>query len=83
MCVGPEFAELQRDVETVFGEGIMPSTDRAERQTIQNEIDALVARLYGLEASDLRYILYAPHTFPLVHEEIKAGVLDAFAKLED
>jgi hypothetical protein len=52
------------------------------RQQIQNEIDALVAPLYGLSEEDLQHILYAPYTFPLVKSEIKDGVVHEFARVE-
>jgi hypothetical protein len=52
-----------------------------ERQQLQNEIDALVAHLYGLNEHDLRHILYAPYTFPLVKREIKDGVMACFGRV--
>ena len=52
-----------------------------ERQHLQNEIDALVAHLYGLSEEELRHILYAPYTFPLVGREVKDGVMAAFARV--
>ena len=36
---------------------------------------------YGLEEEELRHILYAPYTFPLVRRDIKDGVMAAFAHL--
>ena len=78
VCTMPEFDDLARMVGMAPGTG---ATDPAERQRLKNEIDALVARLYGLDADDLRHVLYAPYTFPLVDKGIKDGVMAAFTRL--
>ena len=51
-----------------------------KRQELQNEIDAYAAKIYGFKVDDLAYVLAA---FPLVKQEIKDGVLAAFARLGD
>ncbi len=79
VCVGPEFDELRR--ELLGNVEAHVATNPIERQRLQNEIDALVAHLYGLSEDELRHILYAPYTFPLVGREVKDGVMAAFARV--
>jgi hypothetical protein len=79
VCVGPEFDELRRELLGDVNAHI--ATIQDERQRLQNEIDALVAHLYGLDENDLRHILYAPYTFPLVKQEIKDGVMRQFGRV--
>jgi hypothetical protein len=50
-------------------------TDPAGRARLRAELDALVARLYGLTEDELAHILAS---FPLVAESVKADVLAAF-----
>ncbi|MBU0703629.1 MAG: N-6 DNA methylase, partial [Chloroflexi bacterium] len=69
-CTTPEFAALWQEV---MGEGWDESkgaTDPAERQTLRDELDALVAHLYTLSRDDLVHIL---GTFPLVFPDDDAG----------
>lgn len=77
--VSPFFDEL---LQEVFGpqanyktHGV---TDPVQRQILKNQIDAMVAKIYGLEEAELKHIL---STFPLVEEEIKEGVLEEWRKL--
>jgi hypothetical protein len=82
ICVGPAFAELRQELLGTTDEveaGVIPFEEQTRRRVLQQEIDALVARLYGLSAADLEHILSAPYTFPLVAPEIKDGVRRAFA----
>jgi hypothetical protein len=81
VCVGPEFDELRRKLLGSVEAHV--ATNPIERQRLQNEIDALVAHLFGLEEEELKHILYAPYTFPLVRSEIKDGVMAAFARVEE
>jgi len=81
VCVGQEFDELRR--ELLGSVQARVATNPIERQRLQNEIDALVTNLYGLSEDELRHILYAPYTFPLVAREIKDGVMAAFACIEE
>lgn len=46
------------------------ATDPAERQRLRDEIDALVAHLYGLSRADFDHIL---GTFPLVFPDTDEG----------
>ena len=75
ICSEPRFAELAAEV------GVPVETLAPEkRQELQNEIDAYAAKIYGFNVDDLAYVLAA---FPLVKQEIKDGVLAAFARLGD
>ncbi len=47
------------------------------RADLRAKLDALVAKIYGLDSEELRYIL---STFPLVEEAQKAKVLEEFEK---
>ncbi len=69
-CTTPAFAGLWQQV---MGEPWEPSagaTDPAERQRLRDEIDALVAHLYGLTRDEFAHILGA---FPLVFPDNAAG----------
>ncbi len=81
VCIGSEFDELRRELLGDVGAHVATIVD--ERRHLQHEIDALVAHLYGLSEDDLRHILYAPYTFPLVKREIKDGVMREFGRVED
>lgn len=81
VCIGPEFDGLRAEV--LGSVEVHVATEAEERQRLQNEIDALVAHLYGLSEEDRRHILYAPYTFPLVKREVKDGVMEAFGRVEE
>jgi hypothetical protein len=69
-CTRAEFAGLW---QAVTGEAWTPASgasDPAERQRLRDEIDALVAHLYGLSRAEFAHILGA---FPLVFAEDAAG----------
>ncbi|WP_234369392.1 hypothetical protein [Leptospira santarosai] len=79
VCLSSQFNSL---LQEVFGpqanyktHGV---TDPVQRQILKNQIDAMVAKIYGLEEAELKHIL---STFPLVEEEIKEGVLEEWRKL--
>lgn len=80
VCVGSEFDELRQEVLGSVEAHV--ATNPIERQHLQNQVDALVAHLYGLQEDELRHILYAPYTFPLVRRDVKDGVMAAFAGVE-
>ncbi|WP_170293471.1 Eco57I restriction-modification methylase domain-containing protein [Thermogemmatispora aurantia] len=82
VCLGPAFDALRRHLLGSEDAPVLPLERRQARQQLRNEIDAIVAHLYGLSASDLRYLLVAPHSFPLVPHTVKEGVLRAFAAVE-
>jgi hypothetical protein len=81
VCIGPEFDTLRREV--LGTAEVHVATNPIERQRLQNQIDALVVHLYGLQEEELRHILYAPYTFPLVGREVKDGVMAAFSRVEE
>jgi hypothetical protein len=69
-CTTPAFADLWQQV---MGEPWTPDAgarDPAERQRLRDEIDALVAHLYGLSRDEFAHILGA---FPLVFADTPAG----------
>ena len=69
-CTRPEFADLW---QAVMGEAWTPAsgvTDPVARRRLRDEIDALVAHLYGLRRGEFAHILGA---FPLVFPEDAAG----------
>ena len=69
-CTRPEFTELWQEVMSeAWGES-KGATDPAERQTLRDELDALIAHLYGLSRDDFAHIL---STFPLVFPDDDAG----------
>jgi hypothetical protein len=69
-CTRPEFAGLWKEVMGKKWSASSGATDPAERQRLRDEIDALVAHLYGLTREDFEHIL---GTFPLVFPEGAAG----------
>ncbi|MHB8627075.1 MAG: Eco57I restriction-modification methylase domain-containing protein [Aggregatilineales bacterium] len=69
-CTRPEFAELWQSVMGEAWDISKGATDPAERQKLRNEIDAIVAHLYGLSRADFDHIL---GTFPLVFPDTDAG----------
>ena len=69
-CTTPDFAELWQEVMGEEWDESKGATDPAERQTLRDELDALVAHLYGLSRDDFAHIL---GTFPLVFPDGDAG----------
>ena len=51
------------------------ATEPLHRQQLRNELDAIVAHLYGLSEAELAHILA---TFPLVPDAVKEGVIHAY-----
>ena len=83
----PEFDDLAREVS---GTGILPAvagtagkmpappfgvTEPAARAALREELDGLIAHLYGLTDDEFAYILT---TFPLVAQPVKDAALGAF-----
>lgn len=84
-CTRPEFADLWGQVMGEPWTEASGATDTAERQQLRDELDAIVAHLYGLSRDDFDHIL---GTFPLVFPDDETGrtkraallaVYDAFA----
>ncbi len=78
-CTTAAFAELWESVmgtawvaadEATALQTIVPTTDPAKRQILRDELDAIIAHLYGLTRDDFAHIL---GTFPLVFPNNKAG----------
>ncbi|HEY84297.1 MAG TPA: N-6 DNA methylase [Chloroflexi bacterium] len=62
-CVTSDFAELWSEAMGEDWDESKVAIDPAERQTLRNELDALIAHLYGLNRDDFAHILA---TFPLI-----------------
>ncbi|MCI0709397.1 MAG: N-6 DNA methylase [Chloroflexi bacterium] len=69
-CTTADFADLWREVMGEEWDANKPATDPAERQRLRDELDAIVAHLYGLSRADFAHIL---STFPLVFPPDDAG----------
>jgi hypothetical protein len=69
-CTRSEFANLWREVMDEDWNEASGATDPAEHQRLRDEIDALVAHLYGLTRDEFDHIL---GTFPLVFPNTDAG----------
>jgi hypothetical protein len=69
-CTRLEFADLWQSVMGEPWDETCGATDPAERQWLRDEIDALVAHLYGLSREDFDHIL---GTFPLVFPDTAEG----------
>jgi hypothetical protein len=69
-CTTPQFADLWQDVIGEPWDQSKAATDPAQRQTLRDELDALVAHLYGLSRDDFAHIL---GTFPLVFPDDDTG----------
>ncbi len=65
-----EFADLWQGVMGSAWDESCGATDPAERQRLRDEIDAIVAHLYGLSRADFDHIL---GTFPLVFPNTDDG----------
>jgi len=53
-------------------------TDLEQRAQLRAELDAMIARLYGLTAVEFEHVL---NTFPLVSDEVKSQCKQEFAKI--
>jgi hypothetical protein len=62
-CTTPDFAGLWQEVMGQAWDASKGATDPATRQALRDELDALVAHLYGLSQDDFAHVL---ETFPLV-----------------
>ncbi|MBN1284134.1 MAG: N-6 DNA methylase, partial [Anaerolineae bacterium] len=69
-CTRAEFADLWQAVMGEPWDATKGATAPAERQRLRDEIDAIVAHLYGLSRDDFDHILC---TFPLVFPDTEAG----------
>ena len=79
ICTTPEFDELLKDLSGFENlKGLTGVTDPAARAQLRAELDGMIAHLYGLTESELAHIL---STFPLVGDDVKAGVMREFVRL--
>ncbi len=78
-CTRPEFADLWQEVMGETWDATKAALDPATRQQVRNELDALIAHLYGLSRTDFAHIL---STFPLVFAPDAAGQNKKVALLE-
>ena len=69
-CTRPEFAGLWQQVMGEPWDQSKAAADPAARQALRDELDALVAHLYGLSRDDFAHIL---GTFPLVFPDNDDG----------
>jgi len=69
-CTRSEFADLWQSVTGKAWGASSSATDPDERQRLRDEINAIVAHLYGLSREDFDHIL---GTFPLVFPDSEAG----------
>ena len=74
---GREASDAQTTTATAASSGgrngggaLVPTVDPAARQMLRDELDAIVAHLYGLSRADFEHIL---GTFPLVFPDTEAG----------
>ncbi len=79
-CTRAEFADLWQSVMGEPWDESKGATDPAERQRLRDEIDAIVAHLYGLSRADFDHIL---STFPLVFPDTDMGRAKRSALLEE
>ena len=77
ICTTPEFDDLAKAAG--IGTHANGATDADERATLRAELDALVARLYGLDEAEFAHILA---TFPLVSEPTRLAARNKFRDLE-
>jgi hypothetical protein len=76
VCTSTEFDCLAKEVGLKgWEDGV---TGARERNQLQAELDAMVAKLYGLNAEELNYVL---STFPIVKEEQKRMIREKFKEL--
>ena len=78
VCSSVDFADLWQDVMGSPWSEQDATTDPAERAHLRAELDGLVAHLYGLTEEELAYIL---STFPVIPENTKNAVLEAYRAL--
>ena len=77
ICTTPEFDDLAREAGLrSHADGVAAPDERA---ALRAQLDARIARLYGLSESEFAHILA---TFPLVDEPTKLAARNAFRDLE-
>lgn len=79
ICTTREFDALWQEVMKTPWTPTCGITDEVERNVLRAEIDAIVAKIYGLTEEEFTYIL---STFPLVATDQKQAILNEFDKLQ-
>ena len=69
-CTSAAFADLWQSVMATPWQESQAATDPGQRQQLRDELDAIIAHLYGLSRTDFAHIL---GTFPLVFPNDPAG----------
>lgn len=79
ICTNSDFEELRQELEISGG-----VEDAVQRQLIQNQIDAYVAKIYGINRDELLYILstFKSANHKVEMEQIAQGVIEQFDLLE-
>lgn len=78
VAVCEDYDELVQDILWKQSHKEVLCVDERDRQLLKNENDALIAKLFWIEKSELELIL---STFPIVDDTIKKWVLEEFDKI--
>jgi len=77
ICTSAEFDDLRAELTQSGFKNLTGVTDLEQRAQLRAELDAMIARLYGLTAEEFEHVL---NTFPLVSDEVKNQCKQEFAK---
>jgi hypothetical protein len=77
VCTSAEFDDLRAELTQSGFKNLTGVTDLEQRAQLRAELDAMIARLYGLTAVEFEHVL---NTFPLVSDEVKSQCKQEFAK---
>lgn len=77
VCTSAEFDDLRAELTQSGFKNLTGVTDLEQRAQLRAELDAMIARLYGLTAAEFEHVL---NTFPLVSDEVKSQCKQEFAK---
>jgi hypothetical protein len=78
ICTTSEYADLWQEVEGTTWSLDQVATKETERNQLRAQLDAQVAKLYGLTEEEFVYIL---STFPIVDKDQKLATINAFRDL--
>jgi hypothetical protein len=56
-CTSPAFADLWQAVMGIPWQESQAATDPGQRQQLRDELDAIIAHLYGLSRADFAHVL--------------------------
>jgi hypothetical protein len=77
-CTTPDFADLWQSVIGTPWDASQGATDPIQRQRLRDELDVIIAHLYGLARAEFGHILT---TFPLIFSDDTQGNLKRQALL--